>query len=203
MLNAFPATTFREAIRQLYSEKTLWLVASWDMYSDEFICCLENHVKENKIWVQLNFAEYKGLDHFLDNVNNCLGFKLQEFCAILAKHPEHAVLIDNVPADSRISSKSVIDEVLSITRYIKDIVPNIQIIVRSRALSSRVPVTPVILFALDEPDCNKFTLSHPLGSHVPEAAMAAGEIYRMSNGRPGIINQILIKLPYTHGGCRS
>lgn len=198
MLNAFPATTFREAIRQLYSEKTLWLVASWDMYSDEFICCLENHVKENKIWVQLNFAEYKGLDHFLDNVNNCLGFKLQEFCAILAKHPEHAVLIDNVPADSRISSKSVIDEVLSITRYIKDIVPNIQIIVRSRALSSRVPVTPVILFALDEPDCNKFTLSHPLGSHVPEAAMAAGEIYRMSNGRPGIINQILIKLPYTH-----
>lgn len=198
MLNAFPATTFREAFRQLYSEKTLWLVASWDMYSDEFIRCLENHAESNKVWTQLNLAEYKGFDSFFESVNNCEGFSLREFCAILARHQDHAVLIDNVPTDSRVSSKSVIDEVLSITHYIKEMVPGIQIIVRSRALSSRVPVIPVILSALDEPDCNKFTLSHPLGNLVPESAMATGEIHRMSNGRPGMINQLLNKLSYTN-----
>lgn len=197
MLNAFPANAFREAVRQLYSERTLWLVASWDMYSDEFIRCLEHQAGSSKVWVQLNLAEYKGIDYFFENVNNCLGFRLQEFCAILASHPDHAVLIDNVPAESRNSSKAVIDEVLSITQHLKDVVPNIHIIVRSRALSSRVPVDPVVLLALDEPACNKFTLSHPSGRQVPEAAMAAGEIYRMSNGRPGIINQILSKLSYT------
>lgn len=197
MLNAFPATTFREAYRQLYSDKILWLVASWDMYSDEFIRCLENHAQSEKVWIRLDLGGYKGLENLFANVNDCSGFSLQEFCAILARNAHHGVLIDNVPADSRVSSKSVIDEVLSITHYIKEMVPGIHIVVRSRALSPRVPVLPVILFALDEPDCNKFTLSHPLGNLVPEAAMASGEIHRMSNGRPGVINQLLTKLSYT------
>ncbi|MCD5997518.1 hypothetical protein KDX38_28670, partial [Pseudomonas sp. CDFA 602] len=128
MLNAFPATTFQEGFRQLYSEKTLWMVASWDMYGDEFIRCLENEAEIKRTWINLDITDYKNLDHIFENVNGCSGFRMQEFRTILAAHPEHGLLIDNVPADTRISGNSVIDDVLTITGFIREKAPNISIV---------------------------------------------------------------------------
>lgn len=50
---------------------------------------------------------------------------------------------------------------------------------------------------MDEADCNKFTLRHPLCHHLSEMSLAAGEIYRISMGSPGVIDNILAKLSYT------
>lgn len=198
MVAAFSKESLRTAISNLENSKTLWLISPWDTYGDEFLSTISRELNhENSTWIKIDFAEYKGFDSTLDNINNVDGFSFQALCDKLSKRNDHIILIDNIFNEIQSSGKTTIEEALSLCHFIQQELPNINVVLRSRAIPSSGPLVPVILRPMDEPDSNRFILNHPLGSRVPESSLAAGEIFRMSEGRAGSINRILEKLSFT------
>jgi tetratricopeptide (TPR) repeat protein len=198
MGTAFSKSIIRTAATHLTTTNILLLIAPWDMYGDEFLSCIERHMDSSKkTWIKIDFTEYRGFDEFLQNVGNTLGFTLSDFCELLNGRANHALLFDNIPVNTQLSGKTALEEAISICNMIFDGNPNIKIVLRSRANISNSPLPTVVLQPMDEPDSNRFIMTHPLGNRVSEANLASGEIFRMSSGLPEAINQILEKLPYT------
>jgi hypothetical protein len=198
MSAAFSKRIIRTAATHLTTTNILLLIAPWDMYGDEFLSCIEHHMDSRKqTWIKVDFTEYRGFDAFLQNVGNTPGLTLVDFCELLKGRTDHALLFDNIPVSTQSSGKTALEESISICNIIFDENPTIKIVLRSRANIGNSPLPPVVLQAMDEPDSNRFIMTHPLGNRVSEANLASGEIFRMSSGLPGTINQILEKLLYT------
>lgn len=198
MRNAFSGHVINQAIRDLNASGVIWVVAPWDSYEEEFLSCVnESSVTFSSRWLKLDFGSYKNLASFAESVNGVEGFTLGDFCKLVSGDPSCTLLLDNIPNYVAGSRKPVIEEAVSIANFIKKKVPSIRIVLRTRAIAPSIPLWPLILRAMDEPDCNKFIMTHPLAGRVPESSMAAGEIYFMSGGLPGVVQKILEQLAYT------
>lgn len=196
MVNAFDAFLLKRISATLTTKRIVWIIAPWDSFEDELLACIAQISDKPYTWTRIDCLAYCGITPTLNNVKNIEGFTLRELCSLSKSSPNNVILFDNIPNESPNAQKPPIEEVLAICGFIHNINPEAQIVLRSRALPDATPMQPFIIRPLDEPDCNRFILAHPLSKYVPQSGLASDELYRMSGGLPGIINQILNKLKH-------
>lgn len=195
---AFNPKVLSRAVDCLEHNKVLWLVAPWDCYGDEFLATLQKRLTVTPgSWLRINFYEYTDFSSLKNSISSCDNFGLDELLEHLKLHESDILVLDNVAFNRSLSGKTYLEEAISISTLIMRFSPKTRVVLRSRSICQFPPIPFEYLSPMDEADCNKFTLRHPLCHHVSEMSLAAGEIYRMSMGSPGVIDNILAKLSYT------
>jgi len=195
---AFNPKALSRAVDCLEHNNPLWLVAPWDCYGDEFLATLQKRLTVTPgLWLRINFYEYTDFSSFNNSISSCDNFGLDELLEHLKAHDSDILVLDNVTFNRSLSGKTYLEEAISISTLITRFSPKTRVVLRSRSVCQFPPMPFEYLSPMDEADCNKFTLRHPLCHHISEMSLAAGEIYRMSMGNPGVIDNILAKLSYT------
>lgn len=198
MESAFNPKVISRAVSRLESNKILWVVAPWDCYGDEFFAVLQEKLAVYpRAWLRVNFYNYIDFSNFINSASGFEKIRLDVLLEHLKVHNTDILVLDNVAFNRSATGRTYFDEALSVSKYILSQSPDTRVVLRSRSISQTSQLEFEYLGPMDEADCNKFTLGHPLRGNLPEISLAAGEIYRLSMGSPGVIDSILAKLSFT------
>ncbi|MEE3636523.1 tetratricopeptide repeat protein [Pseudomonas sp. AL 58] len=176
----------------------VWLIAEQDMGGDDFITvllCADQ--AEKKTVYRLDLQSFKGLTDDLNSLQEIvIGGNINVLCEQLETEDAYLLLDDVCVLGSPSERRSIASGAEELARTFLDFCKSLKIIIRSSIAFSVPGVQPVVLQALDEPECNSYIELHPLSNNARKDEIKSGAIYSHTSGRPGRIDQLLTALTF-------
>ncbi|WP_248765853.1 tetratricopeptide repeat protein [Pseudomonas protegens] len=187
----------RQAVNSIERSNIVWLVSEQYMGGDDFLAVLRQaQDSENQQFFKLDFSHFEGLVDELHSLQNIIvGGDINRLCEELLSVGGSYLLLDNVwfGADSE-AATIVVEGIKEFSQILIDFCPELKIVVRSFLPFNVWGVKPVVLRALDEPECKSYVELHPLSKNAKQQDVESGEIHSYTGGCPERIDALLKSL---------
>lgn len=187
----------REAKHTIERDRIVWIVSEQDMGGDDFLAVLLQSLEEEKQKIyQLDLELFEGLVDDLHSLEKIIiGGNINRLCEELLASGKGYLLLDNVQlAAGNENLRRAASEVEELAQIFLDYCPELRVIVRSLFSFKVGGVNPVILNALDEPECKSYLQLHPNGKNAKKQDIDSGAIHSHTSGWPGRIDSLLNSL---------
>lgn len=193
---AFPFVD-KESFKQIISaDRLAWLVAPWDVDGEMFLACVEYLGILSKTLYRIDCHRYVNCSSFVEALQNDLGISVDSLFNALAGEQEVVLLFDNIQTEKYASGLGMFSEARNFSELLTKRCPNVRIVFKTTHDVANAGLDPVVLKVMDEVDCGRYVLSHPLGFRVSEAELAGGEVFLTTNGSSVAIDRLLARLEY-------
>jgi len=169
------------------------------MGGDEFLASLLQFRGDvGKPTYRLDLQSFKGISDNLDALQDIIiGGNINAFCEQLDTEDAYLLLDEIYVVGTAEEKRGIAFGVEAIVNIFKDFCRDVKIVVRSPVFFSIPGVKPVVLKALDEPECKSYIELHPHASNASKLELASGAIYAHTAGLPGRIDNLLNELRFS------
>lgn len=193
---AFPGVDI-ENFRQIISaDRLVWLVAPWDVDGETFLACVARLGVLPKTLYHIDCYSYINYSSFLDALQIDLGITADVLLYALSGEEEVVLLFDHIQTEKYASGLSMFIEARNFSECLTKRCPNVRIIFKTTHDVPNAGLNPLVLKVMDEVDCGRYVLSHPLGFRVSETELAGGEVFLITRGSSVAIDRLLVRLEF-------
>ncbi|NWB45155.1 hypothetical protein [Pseudomonas gingeri] len=187
----------RQAVNSIERRRIVWLISEQYMGGDDFLAVLRQaQDAESQQLFRLDFSHFEGLVDELHSLQNIIvGGDINRLCEELLSVGASYLLLDNVwfGASSE-TAATIVEGIKNFSQILMDFCPDLKIIVRSFVPFDVRGIRPIVLRALDEPECKNYVELHPLGKNAKQQDVESGEIHSYTGGYPERIDALLNSL---------
>lgn len=187
----------RQAVHSIERRRIVWLVSEQYMGGDDFLAVLrKTQGVESQPLFKLDLSNFEGLMDELNSLQNIIvGGDINRLCGELLSVGGCYLLLDNVwfGADAE-TALMLVEGIKEFSQILLDFCPELKIVVRSILPVNVRTVSPIVLRALDEPECKSYVELHPLSQNAKKQDVEFGEIHSYTGGCPERIDSLLKSL---------
>ncbi|MDC3742136.1 hypothetical protein KDL21_13950 [Pseudomonas syringae pv. syringae] len=187
----------RQALHSIERHRIVWLVSEQYMGGDDFLAVLRQaQDAESQQFFRLDFSHFEGLVDELHSLQNIIvDGDINRLCEELTSAGGSYLLLDNVWFGiSSETAATIVEGIKEFSHILMDFCPDLKIVVRSFLPFDVRGIKPIVLRALDEPECKNYVELHPLGKNAKRQDIESGEIHSYTGGYPERIDALLKSL---------
>lgn len=184
----------REAMHAIERNRIAWIVAEHDMGGDDFLAVLRQaQGAESQEVFRLDLSSFEGLLDDLHSLQTIvMGGNINRLCEQLLSAGKAYLLLDDVRIGvAGENGRKIAGGIQELAQTALDYCPELKVIVRSHLPFEVVGIRPIILRALDEPECKHYVELHPRGKNARKEDIDSGAIHSHTAGWPGRIDKLL------------
>ncbi|RMN54547.1 Metallophosphoesterase [Pseudomonas amygdali pv. hibisci] len=193
---AFPRTNFDNFGRIAKSDKLTWLVSPWDIDGEAFLSCAQKLNLISEQCYKIDCHKLSDFSSFIEALQAELELSEPELHYIISREKETTIIFDHIQSGKYSSGLSIFSEIRNFSETLIKRCLNVSVVVKTTHDIANAGLDPVILKPMDEVDCGRYVLSHPLSYRVNEIDLASGEIYLITKGSSQAVDKLLDKLEY-------
>lgn len=188
----------RQAKLSLEKNRVTWIISEHEMGGDDFLAVLRQTDGADDGFFRLDLSSFDGLDETHELQTTLAGGDINQLCESLLDAGKSYLLLDNAKlGQNEARTKQLAEDIRELAQTFLDYCPELKIIIRSGHFYEAHGVKPIILRALDEPECKLYIELHPYHHHVKSVDVDSGDIYSYTTGRPERIDKLLKKLRFS------
>lgn len=167
------------------------------MGGDDFLAVLRQaQDAENQEVFKLDLRYFEGLVDDLHSLQTIvMGGNINRLCEQLLSVGNAYLLLDDVRLGAAgEDARKIASGIIELSQIFLDYCPELKVIVRIPLPFEVVGIKPIILRALDEPECKHYVELHPQGKNARKQDVDSGAIRSYTSGWPGRIDNLLRSL---------
>ncbi|HHS7808098.1 hypothetical protein [Pseudomonas putida] len=193
---AFPRTDFDNFGRIAKNDKLTWLVSPWDIDGEAFLSCSQKLNLIPEQCYRIDCHKLNDFPSFIEALQAELALSESELHYVLAQEQEATIIFDHIQSGKYSSGLSIFSEIRNFSETLIKRCEAISVVLKTSHDIANAGLEPIVLKPMDEVDCGRYVLSHPLSYRVNANDLASDEIYLVTKGSSQAIDRLLDKLEY-------